>query len=442
MWASGTIPGSLVDGAWHFPTIVTTTATGKETEWTAIVEQILDREGGDTVVIPITEKALEIGSRATAMPAGVIAQLRIEGKHVASENMRKVVPTRISEGKNIGRANETNVLAQAIRNGLGMYVKQNRKAVQTTKASDKRPPPMLVQRLDSSTGATLRDIDFKCGRIMLQKKLNGVRLVSYWDADEGRVVMYSRTGLEYSGQNTIRAVLKNVLKNSNGLYLDGELYKRGLSLQEISGKARRHVDGSIEIENTDLEYHVFDSFRVAQKTEGTNTPFSERYDEAVAAVADVDSDYVDIVDAEVIHSREDMMRFVDIFIEQGYEGGIARKSWEGYEYSLNGKHSNNLVKIKPIFSEEYTCIDFTRGKRGKDADAIIWICETVDKKRFKVVPKNMTYDVRRELYAKFVADPNDFDQNYKGKPLTIEFAELSDSGTPSQAKAVAFRTYE
>ena len=262
------------------------------------------------------------------------------------------------------------------------------------------------------------------------------------------------------------------------VYLDGELYKHGKELNWISGESRSSTGGD------ELEYWVFDCF------------FPELEDAAVRLPSRFRQQYLDmlfllwressaapprIVRVANIHvpgascpktfgrspdcdrdTSELANNFVfdaaKRFVTEGFEGAIARKDDKPYQYGNKGYHSSNLVKIKPLHDAEYPVTGFTQGTRGKDVGALIWQCiagPTPGKSgmlpggHFNVVPKNMTYETRYKIFkclSQVVASepPNTrFERDFLGKPLTVEFPELSaKTGIPTQAKALAFRTYE
>jgi hypothetical protein len=75
---------------------------------------------------------------------------------------------------------------------------------------------------------------------------------------------------------------------------------------------------------------------------------------------------------------------------------------------------------------------------GRDQDALIWKC-TTGNREFDVVPKNMDMDERRSMYKKFKEDITLFNTKYLNKPMTVEYAEISEYGVPLQAKAIGIR---
>jgi len=361
---------------------------------------------------------------------------------------------------------------------------------------DSSPPPMLVKKIGDSREATLGPAEFAAG-VTVQRKLNGVHFVVYARTGHGGVrqlVRYSRTGTVYPGQDQIVTEMLPMFAGAPAIapgeygtpaapaterdrrilaaygagpgggdptpYFDGELYAHGKTLNWISGQARRGDDDGV------LEFHIFDVFFPYAKAAGHDMESRHRqaYLDAFFARATSREDpaaglaHTHIVRVENFPAAtaEAMNALAKRFLKEGYEGAIARKDAAGYRYGYSNYHSANLVKIKPIFDDEFTVVGYTQGTRGKDVGAVIWECEVpkpVDPRDrlFTVVPKDMTYEERYAVYkclGELVDGPDGkrvtrFERDIKGLPLTVEYREMSaKTGKPLQAKALAFRTYE
>ncbi|CAG8747075.1 5821_t:CDS:1, partial [Funneliformis mosseae] len=195
----------------------------------------------------------------------------------------------------------------AIRDALGLYNKQRKRVMASTNSAqcipthfistDPMPPSMLLKDLDSSADSRLIPQDFISG-ITVQRKLNRVHFVVFLSSCGNKVIGYSRTGRLYPEQDHLETELKTLFNNmprlcpenyglprlsnseeelkileaygvkggtlstSNSkilltfprVYLAGELYLHGKSLNWISGQARKSGD------STALEFHIFDIF--------------------------------------------------------------------------------------------------------------------------------------------------------------------------------------
>ncbi len=384
--------------------------SGAKRNWTIVIKLIYQND-----YVSIDEKML-------TTPVMKMNDYKTEITIISSQDggkIRDVVPTYILSGKNIGKKNETNVVTQAFRDALGLYNKQKKKSMEI---NDIMPPPMLLK---SNNDEVITDEMFKLG-ITLQKKHNGVRLVSFINGE--KINYYSRSGTLYSDQPLITKELESVMKE--GIYFDGELYKHGKSLNWISGQARKDVN------DNDLEYHIFDLFMLNDAT-----PYIKRKELLQKIFNGKEFKFVKLVECYDVHSNDEIKEYVEKFIKDGYEGAVARKNWETYEYSYNNYHSSHILKIKLKFDAEFEIIGFLQGIKGKDVGAVIWICKTDKGEVFNVVP-NMTYEMRYKTFTCLNKNDN-FNKYIKGKMLTVEYSELSSkTGIPLQPKGVIIRTYE
>lgn len=290
-------------------------------------------------------------------------------------------------------------------------------------------------------------------------------------------------------------------ENKQSIYLDGELYVHGKRLQDISGECRNekkrsanknveedvddvdannaddnaddeaddeaddnaddNADDEADDDNADdaeetpvastdksqltNEYHIYDCFYPLE----LNTSYESRKEQLDVLFNALEDDtaaraVVKPVVTKLVNSEAEAKIEFDKFVAAGYEGAILRNVEGVYLASAekNGSflRSKNLVKMKKKFTSEFEIVGCTAGARGNDKGAIIWICRTTsDKpKEFKVTPKDMTKDERRALYIKCKKQPN----KYIGKPLTLEYEDLSSAGIPLRAKALVIRNYE
>lgn len=468
---SGDIPGEFTDDfkVFAFPTLLYTSAKNATLQWSISVRLIYKGE-----FIPITDEMLD-QSEELVLTEEYKAEIIVKASQVGGK-VRDVIPTYVSKGKNIGKKNATNCITQAIRDAFGLYNKQKKRGstigasaeeqphkceVSKEKIS-KNPPPMLVKKNGSSHDATLKAEDFING-ITVQRKLNGVRLIIYKsDTDPAYLVRYSRTGIEYPGQLQIVSEMMqmiSVFADKDIPYFDGELYVHGKPLNWISGQARKSID------DDSLEYHIFDMFVIHSLD--MKSIDRQAYLDAFFANADaagIAHPHIIRVENFKVKNESEINTLAKQFLDENYEGAIARKDVAEYRYGYNNYHSSNLVKIKPVFEDEFKVVGYTQGTRGKDVGAIIWECENqnpvvmpnnvyidVPSGTFTVVPKDMTYQERYKLYkclGEIVLTSDGvkttlFDRDIKGLPLTVEYREMSIStGKPLQAKALAFRTYE
>ncbi len=393
-----------------------------------------------------------------------IAEINVNSQQIGGK-IRKSVPTLVHIGKNIGKKNETNVITQAFRDALSLYNKHLKKT--STGSSDEKPPPMLIQWVNESKSSILTPNDFIEG-LTIQRKFNGVRYVTFMDINSN-VIQYSRTGSNYHPaeylNNELNIILSNTIEFSSigkyGItteeelsiykqskpYLDGELYLHGKSLSYISGQARKETD------KEELDYYVFDIFFPFAIANGYNmiSKYRQQYLDDLMVKNCNSVCHVKKVQNHIVNNINELNKLVESFIKEGYEGGIVRRDNKEYKYSFNNYHSSNVLKIKPVYSNEFRVIGFTEGKKGKDVGKIIWICEVdnpidPNDSTFMVVP-NLSLQDRSKLFIclseKINKTQTRFDKYIKDQYITLEYSEISSkTGKPLQAKAIAFRTYE
>ena len=407
--------GEIIDGKYVFEAIEYKTSKGVNS-WEIFVELL---KNGNPC--PITEALI-----SSKLDDSYSASISVNSGKVGGK-IRDTVPTIVKEGKNKGRSNETTCLTQAIKEAASKHAKHRKNKQLTAEADeiDYTPPPMLLETEHNTAATVLTDDDFKRG-LSVQPKLNGIRCIA--TMIDGKVLLYSRKCEDFPGSPAIIADLGKLLRP--GIYLDGELYKHGASLQYISGQARKTDN------NGDLHFHAFDTFTL--ESAGT-MPYAERK-KVLSAILKTAMATIHHVPVFRIFSRDELKALVSKFINDGYEGAVVRRDSGIYKFGYNSSRSPDALKFKLTFSAEFPVIGFTEGK-GQSEGAIIWICETASKNTFTVVPKNMTLAERKKIYAE-VSKPGVFDKLIRGCLLTVDYQEMSELGTPMRMNSVIMRTYE
>jgi len=372
-------------------------------------------------------------------------------------------------GKNIGRSNETTPLDQCISETRRKWTdKKEKEGYTETKPADcgegygdisgndyyhddddddspaaiGRPfLPMLAQTFNPAdalvVGSTYKKkkvIKFPC---FVQPKLDGLRCVSYMirSGNDATIALQSRTGAIFTGLPHIEAALRPYLSQHPNIVIDGELYTNQMPFEELAGLIKKK---KITVSDTErlkkVKYHVYDIYDHSHH----DMPYSERMGKLTSAVkrcgcvandtltatagrmlrSDTEAAAVVVlVRTENVAGLEDFRRLFAEFVESGYEGIMLRNA--AGEYRANYR-SNDLQKYKEFLEDEYRIIDYTQGE-GRDAGAVIWLCETAEGKEFTVRPRG-TMEQRREWF-------NDGKQ-YIGKSLTVVYQELTEEGKP------------
>lgn len=433
------LPGKLNGMSYEFPVITSINAHGKKTIWQVIVELVESDEQDWT-----KDRLVEIKDEYfdnKPMPEGIIGRIRVSSCVVGGKQ-RVITPTYVKKGKNIGRANETNVFCQTLRDALGKHNKQLKKAkTESVEGTTTRYPPMLAQLIKDK-------YVFRAAKhVYVQRKYNGVRAVITLDTLAGPpaqqvAIMYSRKTKLYPVFDYIKVewlpVLKYYWEEGKELYIDGEIYKHGMPLQDISGYARRETPSD---DDPKLNFMVYDLFLA----NAPKMPFSER----LALLNEIFKNFTHFeysVQAEtfIAHNMEEVNALYKRFLEENYEGAMIRLD-APYKYSYNDYHAPVLLKMKPVYDEEYTVVGWDTGEKGKAAKALMIICETPEGQQFPVNPA-LELPERVALAAKMAEPdpdappgpggqrPTIFDTQWRGKRIRVYFDEKSKDGIPLRAR--------
>ncbi len=376
--------------------------------------------------VPFTKQMLT--SPVTQLPPNIVGYIGISNiTHTGKERSTK--PTIIKEGKNIGKINATTSVSQAIITAYSMY---NLKVTKVEKPRQNGILPMLVSKLNASPKAVLSGDNLSEG-IIIERKYDGVRALSHLTESDA-VELYSRTGIPYVGMNHIETELKSIFKNNHNIYIDGEIYKHSYRLQDINGA----ISGKSRLDRNDLEYWIYDVYDTSNTHMGA-------YERKILLQSLINEQYshIKLVPWTFVNSMNDINKYTEIYISEGYEGSILRKRNEIYEPSVNNRHSVNILKVKKFETAEFVVTGMKDGTRGKDVGAVIFICKTDTGLEFSAVPKSMTYEERYKLFKELqkIEDDNisTFDKYVKNQAATIQYSILSKDGKPQQPKFISLR---
>jgi len=369
--------------------------------------------------------------------------------HQVNSKHRFGVATIIENGKNLGRKNATNPYFQAM---MQAYSKYNKKL----ETKDKVKPMLakgdaiLVDQYEKEEVEKLYVRNSYC-----QPKLDGIRCCVELD---NPVVPYSRDLKDIVLSKTMMEDLATI-HESLGFYnykaiLDGELYQDNMDLSEISGIVRNVKDkGKKEL----LQYHIFDIFFVDENKVISNLPYSSRL-EFLDRIKDFNLKSIVIVETVKVESPEFLYNYYKRKIAENYEGVILRPN-----LPYINKNRDNLVKIKPVFREEFQLIDFTEGA-GKDKGLVVFKCQltetTIAKATEYLNEKNRnissslitaTFGVRpkkdetwrRKEFTKLRKIQSNgftyFENHLKNEKYTVEFQDWSKDLKPLRPVGIDYR---
>jgi ATP-dependent DNA ligase len=355
----------------------------------------------------------------------------IETTHGYVDGKKQVNEKIISEGKNIGKKNETTPLQQAINEARSAWVKKKESGYSPLGVIDEAgvgnsdeesvdneacgrgkgvdedvPSPMLAHDYNKRG----KSIKFPC---FVQRKFDGTRCVGM--PGKG---LFSRNKKRYPHMEHIIAEIN---KLPSTIVLDGELYSDTLTFQEIVGLVKREsLKKGDDEKQLQIKFHIYDIIN--------DMPYEQRYANLQMLFNKYKFKHLVLVKTDVCESEEKMKELHAQYVAEGYEGLMLRNKLGGYKNA----RSADLQKFKEFFDDEYTVVNYREGE-GLEAGCVIWICETKEGKQFACRPRGTRED-RIELYAS--------GDKYIGKELTVRYQELTSDGLPRFPVGISFRDYE
>ena len=200
----------------------------------------------------------------------------------------------------------------------------------------------------------------------IQPKLDGIRCNCFMK--DGDVIALSKNNHEFKQIRHITDSLSDILSKYPSLHLDGELYNHTFhdnfeELVSLIRKEKEQPKDVVEMISKYVEYHIYDLW----DDNNPDLTFSERN----AIINDICSNipHVVIVPTYQINNSEDIYKYLNLFLGDGYEGAIIRLD-SVYEH----KRSSNLLKYKLFSDDEFEILDIECGN-GKlsDVAGYCWI---------------------------------------------------------------------
>lgn len=348
--------------------------------------------------------------------------------------------SKIKEGKNIGKSNETSVFEQAKLECISKYNKKMQEGYKdvlwmrskldsgvsggvtddeavriyfgkiwyNTDDND-RLKPMLAQKFKGHS----HKIQYPA---FVQRKYNGVRCIAWFDDLTGKFRLRSREGREYFMPHITDELLRLAKANHSLLVydLDGELYEHGAALQEITSYTKKYT-----LLSSNVTYVIYDILSIT----------SSQQDRVDWLMTIPESKIVIPVATHFVHNYDQVISYFELFRNEGYEGAMVRTRDCQY---LPGFRSSQLLKVKSEESAEFTIVSVTTKDELKPED-FVWICENASGKRFEVKPHG-TEGERRHYYENY--------QKYLGKKLQLSFHDWTKDKIPFHITSVTIRDYE
>lgn len=319
----------------------------------------------------------------------------------------------VTEGKNIGKANETTPAEQALSEAKSKWNKQFDKDYRED--IDDIPTstlPPLAKKYQDYASALGSEYDVLC-------KLDGVRMTAFYN--DGDVLFQSRGGKPYPViQEIADELYEKVWRSWPNFVVDGELYCHTLHLEDITSAVKKHKESTAKI-----EFRVFDMFQ----PDKPDMVWEDRYREYGALIGNDETNIrVRAILATRTYSEQQMKALHDRYVAIGYEGVVLRKLGTPFVF---GHRTSDFQKYKVPLDAEFKVIRFDIDKNGC-AVPICALDNKVDPARneFKA-PLLGTREYQQEIAQN--------QGKYIGKWLKVVFEAYSKYGVPAKPKGHAFR---
>lgn len=345
--------------------------------------------------------------------AGII---HIEYGELGTINPQHTQETILS-GKNLGKKNATTAVQQAYLEAKSKWEKQKKRCYvenimdATAGKIDKEMikggvNPMLAQNFDKHKNK----IKFPC---FAQPKLDGHRCIAV--LKDKQCQLWTRTRKLITSMPHIEQDIVECFGDMD-ITLDGELYTHNHDFEYISSLVRQEEP---DPNHTIVEYHIYDIVNQDNFENRLNT-LQQLETECLT------SKYLHIVDTKKLTHEDDVDDYLEICLEQGYEGIMLRNLNGAYE----NKRSSNLQKVKQFDDEEFEVIGIKEGK-GKLAGHVgAFTCKQNDGAEFDVKMAGDTNKLKEYF---------ENDKLWKHKMLTVQFQGRSTYGIPRFPVGLRFR---
>ena len=280
----------------------------------------------------------------------------------------------ITEGKNIGRSNETTPQQQAQLEATAQHEKKRKSGYVADLATAQRGGtddiieggvlPMLAKVYEDRA-------DKVTFPVAVQPKLDGHRCIAVIEASGAfgvSVSLWSRTRKPIKSMPHIVAELRSIFAErlrtgeiTDGMYVtDGELYVHSHRdrFEQLTSLIRPDEPRpGHEV----VEYHVYDI--VSQQ------PFLDRF-RALEHTFDT-AKHIRLVETHIAAHVAQLMGHYDYFRKAGYEGAMARQLHLPYEH----KRSDQLLKLKDFQDAEFKIIGVEEGRGKLKGHVGAFVCE-------------------------------------------------------------------
>jgi hypothetical protein len=198
----------------------------------------------------------------------------------------------------------------------------------------------------------------------IQRKINGVRCTIAWETitrNEGLfaetyegAVIRSKEGHEYVLPHITNSFTKDCFTfDDKELIYDGELYMHNKTLNYIRASIPIVNDRGTISKTTNpperVQFWTFD-LSISNTSQLERTKILESvYNKYFLGIG-----IVRLVKSQLVYSDKEALEYADMYIDEGFEGGILRNLDAEYAF---GKRSSNMMKLKKWYYTKCTILD-------------------------------------------------------------------------------------
>ncbi len=309
----------------------------------------------------------------------------------------------IVKGKNIGRSNETTEFEQACKDAQSKITKklesgytEDIKKIDTAK---KFFAAMLAHKYTNYKDK----LEFP---LLVSAKIDGARMIIQKDG------LYTRNGKKYVSCPHIHELFKPLFEKYPGWIIDGEIYSHDVSFEKIMSLVRKTKPTEDDIKESKkiIQIHIFDGV-----VNDRNIGFEDRFKLIKKEITNIigDTKYIKFVENIKINSHEEVNKYHDKYVTEGYEGVMIRIPTSVYE----NKRSKTLLKYKHFIDEEFEILDIVEGTGNRSGMAGNLKLKMKDGKEFSSGIKG-----GEEYYKYLLVNKS----KLIGKVATIRYQNLSE----------------
>ena len=305
---------------------------------------------------------------------------------------------------------------------LDLILDRNLKVRASVKLINKAIPNLIptfnVALANKYDEKTKKKVDFKKDVWYVSRKLDGVRCLIVVDG-KGKAKSFSRAGKQF---HTLSLVEKEIeeLGVKNVVY-DGEMCIVDENGDEDFQKIMKEIGRKDHVIKNGL-FQIFDFIpsEIFKRGEALSGTFSQRVFALQNLLLGKKLKYIDFLEQLPITCFHELTALSSTAASKGWEGLMLRKN-----STYKGKRSNDILKVKTFFDDEYIVTDIETGpfryiKEGKEVEEEMLSSVSIIHKNNKVsVGSGFSIDQRKHYYK----NP----EMILGKEITVQYFEESQN---------------